>query len=590
MDRLLLSGNEAVARGAWEASASLGVGYPGTPSTEVLEAFSRLEGARAQWAPNEKVALEVAAGVSLGGGRVLCTMKHVGLNVAADPLMTLVYTGVGGGLVILVADDPGMHSSQNEQDSRRWGPFAKVPILEPADSADAYAFTKAAFDLSEEFDTPVIVRTVVRVAHAKGLVDTGERAQAPAHAAYEKEPAKWVMVPANAKKRRAVLEDRVARLVEWAEATPLTTEEPGGQASLYGVVTAGAAYEYVREVVPDAPVLKLAASWPLPPVRLRDFAARAGRVLVVEELDPYLRESLAALGIPLEPAAMPVMGELDPGRLRAALGMPAPATREPYAQLPPRPPMLCPGCPHRGVFAALRNMGAVVTGDIGCYTLGALPPLAAIDSCVCMGASIGMGYGFTLAQGAPDSPVVSVIGDSTFAHSGLTGLLHEVYNGGDATVVILDNRTTAMTGHQGNPVSGKSLTGEDAPGLDLEAVTRALGAASVVRINPLNLKRTEKVLREETARPGVSVIIAESPCVLLTKRTSEDTFAVDAATCTACDVCVALGCPAIAKDPATGKAVIDPALCVACTQCVQVCTYRAIKPAGPACSTGEVSS
>ncbi len=568
---------------------SFGVGYPGTPSTEVLEAFTRYEAVRAEWAPNEKVALEVAAGVSLGGVRVLCTMKHVGLNVASDPLMTLAYTGVGGGLVILVADDPGMHSSQNEQDSRRWGPFGKVPILEPSDPADAHAFAKAAFALSEEFDTPVLVRTVVRVAHAKGLVEVGERTDAPPTGRYEHRPAKWVMLPGNAKRRRAGIEERTAGLTEWAETTPLTVEEPGESGAPYGVVTAGVAYHYVREVLPEVPVLKLAASWPLPPQRLRAFAERVGRVLVVEDLDPYLHDSLTVLGIALEEAPIPRIGELDPGRLRAALGLPARQTREPFGDLPPRPPMLCPGCPHRGVFAALRDMEAIVTGDIGCYTLGALPPLGAMDSCLCMGASIGMGYGLTAAGRIDDRPVVSVIGDSTFAHSGLTGLLHEVYNGGDATVVILDNRTTAMTGHQGNPVSGKLLDGTEAPALDLEAVCRGLGVPSVVRINPLNLKRTEKVLREETTRPGVSVVIAESPCVLLSKRTDENTFAVDPPLCTCCDLCVNLGCPAIAKDPRTKKAVIDPALCVACTQCVQVCRYHAIKPAGPACAAEEVT-
>jgi indolepyruvate ferredoxin oxidoreductase alpha subunit len=587
VDRLLLSGNEAIARGAWEAGASFGVGYPGTPSTEVLEAFARFEAVRAQWAPNEKVALEVAAGMSLGGVRVLCTMKHVGMNVAADALMTLSYTGVTGGLVILVADDPGMHSSQNEQDSRNWGPFGKVPILEPADSDEAYRFVQEAFELSERFDTPVLVRSTVRVSHAKGLVDVGERAEHPVRA-YMKRAGKWVMMPGNAKVRRVEVAKRTTALTEWAETTPLTLEEPG--TADFGIVTAGVSYQYVREVLPDVPVLKLAASWPLPATRLRAFAKRCGRIAVVEELDPYLRTNLRAMGVSVMDEDTGPMGELDPGKVRVAFGLPMPETRQRFDDLPPRPPMLCPGCPHRGVFAALRDMEAVVTGDIGCYTLGALPPLASMDSCVCMGASIGMGYGLGATDSAGERPIVQVIGDSTFAHSGLTGLLHEVYNAGNGTIVILDNRTTAMTGHQGNPVSGKTLTGAEAPALDLVAVCTALGATSVVKINPNNLKRTAKVIAEEVARPGVSVVIAESPCVLLSKRTDETTFRVESDACTCCDKCVQLGCPAIAKDPATLKAVIDPALCIACTQCVQVCVYDAIKSAGPACAVTEVTA
>jgi indolepyruvate ferredoxin oxidoreductase alpha subunit len=588
LDRLLLSGNEAIARGAWEAGASFGVGYPGTPSTEVLENFARFEAVRAEWAPNEKVALEVAAGMSLGGARVLCTMKHVGMNVAADALMTLSYTGVGGGLVILVADDPGMHSSQNEQDSRRWGPFAKVPVLELSDSGDAYRFTRDAFELSERFDTPVIVRSTVRVSHGKGLVEVGERTEV-ATAPYEKRAPKWVMMPGNAKARRVVVADRTEALTAWTETTPLTIEESGSPDAAFGVLTAGVSFQYVREVLPETPVLKLAASWPLPPDRIRAFAERAGGVAVVEELDPYLRESLLAMGVDVLPQDTGRIGELEPSRVRTAFGLAPSASRAPVEGLPPRPPMLCPGCPHRGVFAALRDMGAVVVGDIGCYTLGSLPPLSAMDTCVDMGASIGMGYGLGMTGSAGDRPVVSVIGDSTFAHSGLTGLMHEVYNAGDATVVVLDNRTTAMTGHQGNPISGSTLHGEEAPPIDLEAVCAALGATSVVRLNPLNLKRTRKVLEEEVARPGVSVVVAESPCVLLTRRDSDSTFAVDPLLCDACGACIALGCPAIAKS-SDGRAVVDLALCVACTQCVQVCPEHAIKPAGPAGAPEEVGA
>lgn len=589
MKRVLLSGNEAIARGAWEAGASFGVGYPGTPSTEVLETFARFEAVRAEWAPNEKVALEVAAGVSLGGVRVLATMKHVGMNVAADPLMTLAYTGVTGGLVILVADDPGMHSSQNEQDSRNWGPFAKVPILEPSDSEEAYRFVCDAFDLSERFDTPVIVRSTVRVSHAKGLVEVGERRQHDVQP-YTKRVGKWVMMPGMAKVRRVEVDKRTAALTEWAETTDLTREEPGAPDAAFGVVTAGVSYQYVREVLPDVPVLKLAASWPLPPERLAAFAEKCGRVAVVEELDPYLRTNLLAMGLPVMPEDVGHIGELEPSRVRAAFGLPALPVRQRFDDLPPRPPMLCPGCPHRGVFAALHDMEAIVTGDIGCYTLSALAPLAAMDTCVDMGASLGMGYGLHKTGSTADRPIVQVIGDSTFAHSGLTGLLHEVYNTGHATIVVLDNRTTAMTGHQGNPVSGVTLHGEGAPEIDLEAVCRALGASNVVTVNPNNLKRTAKTLAEEVERSGVSVIIARAPCVLLERRTDTNTFAVQPDACTCCDMCVQLGCPAIAKDPRTLKAVIDPALCIACTHCVQVCRYGAIKPAGAACDLPEVRS
>ena len=594
MDRLLLSGNEAIARGAWEAGVSFGVGYPGTPSTEVLEAFARFEAVRAQWAPNEKVALEVAAGVSLGGVRVLCTMKHVGANVAADPLMTLSYTGVGGGLVVLIADDPGMHSSQNEQDSRWWGPFAKVPVFEPSDSSECRAFVMEAFEVSERFDTPVILRSSTRVSHSKGLVEVGQRAEREVKA-YATDFSKWVMLPGNAKRRRVGVEKRNEALTEYAETTPLTTLSPGSAGSTPPVVTGGVAYQYVREVLPDSAVLKLALSWPLPERRLRDFSESNGTPAVVEELGPYLDLGVRALGVVTLPVAVSRLGELDPGALRVAFGVPEPETRVAFGDLPPRPPMLCPGCPHRGVFATLRSMDAVVTGDIGCYTMGALPPLSAMDTCVDMGASIGMGYGLAAAGSAGDRPIVEVIGDSTFAHSGMGGLMHAAYNGGDATIVILDNRTTAMTGHQGNPISGRRLQvtedGEaaQATGLDLEALARALGAVSVVTLNPSNLKRTEKVLREEAARAGVSVVIARSPCILLERRDGKTALSVDAEKCSCCDMCVQLGCPAISKDPRTSRATIDESLCVGCTLCVQVCRYGAIRP--PAGRTaGEVTS
>lgn len=587
MPRTLLSGNEAIARGAWEAGVIAGLGYPGTPSTEVLENLTRLSGVRCEWAPNEKVALEVAAGVSLAGGRSIVTMKHVGLNVAADPLFTLAYTGVLGGLVVLVADDPGMHSSQNEQDSRFYGLAAKLPVLEPSDSAEALAMVRDAFEISERFDTPVLLRTTTRLAHSKGLVEVGERAEVPLKREAP-QAAKWVMMPGMARARRREMEGRLERLTAYAEECAFNRAEMRDRS--LGVVCSGVVYEHVREALPEASVLKLAVSNPLPERLVREFAAQVDRLAVVEELSPMLATRLRALGLEVD-TPVGYIGELTPLAVARAFGSAEPETREPERDLPPRPPMLCAGCPHRGVFHALREMGALVTGDIGCYTLGALPPLSAISSCVDMGASVGMAHGIEIAERTLDAeeprPVVGVIGDSTFAHSGLTGLLNTVYNGGSSTLVILDNRTTAMTGHQGNPVSGTTLSGEDAPALDLAAVCRALGVTDVVRVNPHRLKAVGEALRAALENPGPSVVIAEAPCVLL-KKSAGKALAVDAAKCAACGKCVLLACPAISKTP-TGKATIDASQCVGCSQCVQVCDYRAIRTASPACEAGEAS-
>jgi indolepyruvate ferredoxin oxidoreductase alpha subunit len=577
-----MSGNEAIARGAWEAGTSVGVGYPGTPSTEVLENLVRYEGVRCEWAPNEKVAAEVAGGVSFGGRRALVTMKHVGLNVAADPLFTQAYTGVGGGLVYLVADDPGMHSSQNEQDTRDLAYAAHVPVLEPSDSAEALAFVRRAFDLSEEFDIPVIVRSTTRVSHSKGLVEVGERTEhAPLD--YERDAGKYVMMPGNARARRVDLASRLERLRAYAESgaeNRIEVRDPG-----LGIVTSGIAYEYVREALPDASVLKLGMTMPFPENLVLEFSSRVERVAVVEELDSYLSLRTRALGIPLLETGFSGIGELSPAKIAQAFGAASSIVRAAVPGLPPRPPLLCPGCPHRGVLHALSKMRAVVTGDIGCYTLGALPPLQAMDSCVCMGASIGMGHGVGLAQ-ATDRPVVAIIGDSTFAHSGLTGLLHVAYNGGTGTVVVLDNRTTAMTGHQGNPVSGVAIGGGPAPAVDLEALATALGAAAVRTVDPNDLAATRAVLDEETAADHLSVIVAKAPCALLI-REPKDPFAVDEELCTKCAACVRLGCPAISRD-ADGRAVIDTALCVGCAQCVQVCRFDAIVQVGPSCDIGGV--
>lgn len=578
----LLSGNEAIARGAWEAGVVVGAGYPGTPSTEILENLVRSIGVRCEWAPNEKVAFEVAIGASLAGARALVTMKHVGLNVAADPLMTVAYTGVAGGLVVVVADDPGMHSSQNEQDSRRWGPFGKVPILEPSDSAEALSMTRYAFDLSETLDMPVLLRSTTRLSHGKGLVETGERGEAP-RGRYRTARPKWVMMPGAAKVRRVDLDRRLAAAVELSESCGFTREEMRGTS--LGIVTSGVPYQYVREAVPGASTLKLGMTFPLPERRIREFAGRVDRLCVVEELDPYLAESIRAMGIQVEDVGLPRRGELSSGSIASAFGIPSPAVREPMTDLPARPPMLCPGCPHRGVFRALREMDAIVTGDIGCYTLAALPPLGAMDSCVCMGASIGMAHGFSLAGGGPaDRPVVAVIGDSTFAHSGLTGLTNAIYNGGSETIVILDNRITAMTGHQDNPFTGRTLAGEPAPEIDIEGLVRALGVRDVHVVDPNLFRPTEKALRTATEHEGVSVIIARAPCALLT-REHPDPFSVDEAACTACGMCIRLGCPAISRS-ADSRASIDTEQCVGCRQCVQVCRYGAIQRTGRSCDIG----
>ncbi len=570
----LMSGNEAIAQGAWEAGARVGVAYPGTPSTETLEAFALKEGVYAEWCVNEKVALEVGLGASAAGARVLATMKHVGVNVAADPLFTAAYTGVGGGMVVLAADDPGMYSSQNEQDSHYYARAAQVPMLDPADAAEALLFTREAYGLSERFDVPVFIRSSVRVSHTKTPVEPGPRTEAP-HREYASDPAKWVMMPAFAKPRRKVQIKRVEALRAWAEECPYNRVERRGGA--VGVVCAGSAYQHVAEALPDASIFKLGCTWPLPARALRDFAASVEALYVVEEASEYLAEQVRALGIDVAafPAGLPLDGELSPGAVRAAFGLAAPEHHEAPAGLPARPPALCPGCPHRLVFKELARMKAIVTGDIGCYTLGALPPLSAMDTCVDMGASVSMAHGFELAlAGTEHRPVVAVIGDSTFAHSGLSSLVSTVYNRGTGTVCILDNRTTAMTGRQGNPFNGETLQKRPSRELDMEGVLRALGIEDVRTVDPWDMKAVRRALKEAVAADALSVIVFRRPCVLL-ERVREAPYAVGEA-CTACGVCVTLGCPAIAKDAETGWASIDSALCIGCGQCAQYCAYAAI--------------
>jgi len=575
-----LSGNEAIARGAWEAGADVGVGYPGTPSTEALQYFSALPDVYAEWAPNEKVALEVAAGVSMAGGRVLVTMKHVGLNVAADPFFTLAYTGVRGGLVILVADDPGMHSSQNEQDSRNYAAFARVPMFEPSDSTEALEFTKQAFELSEAHDIPVLIRSTVRISHSKSQVALGERAVLPSPDPYKTDPAKWVMMPAMAKTRRLDLDRRIESLRALGSTSPLNRAEY--RDTSIGIVCSGVCYEHVREAAPELSTLKLAITFPLPETLLHEFASKVDVLYVAEEADDYLARSLRTIGIALATLPLPASGEISPGSIRRALGFPEPELREADTTLPPRPPLMCPGCPHRPVFDALRKAHAVVTGDIGCYTLGALRPLSAMDSCVDMGASIGMAHGASLIGSISERPIVAVIGDSTFAHSGMTGLMNTVYNGGIGTVLILDNRITAMTGHQGNPLNGITLQERPSREVDLESLVRALGVPRVRVVNPHGLATVKVAIAEETAAEELSVIIFRAPCALLV-RDKGDPYGVDEDLCTKCGACIKLGCPAIGKDQLTSRAVIDVSLCVGCRQCVQVCKYDAIVHSGPGC-------
>ena len=586
----LLSGNEAIARGAWEAGCDAGFGYPGTPSTETLETFAKLDDVYAEWAINEKVALENALGFSMAGHRALVTMKHVGVNVAADPLMSLAYSGVRGGLVLLAADDPGMFSSQNEQDSRNYAAFARVPMFEPADSAEALEMTKEAFRLSEEFSTICMVRSTVRISHTRTPVEVGER-QTCEPIAFETSIKDWVMMPANARPKRLVADERVAKLTEYAETSPLNKIEL--RDTTIGFICSGAAYQHVREAVPEASTLKLGISYPLPARKITEFFDAVDKVYVVEEACDYYEKAIRAMG--LVPAAwaspLPCAFELSPAIIRRALGLEVACNEEACklaaeANLPGRPPALCAGCPHRVPFFELKRMRAIVLGDIGCYTLGALPPLATLESAIDMGASVSMGHGFEVARTLEKErgceqvaggarPVFSVIGDSTFAHSGLSGVISAVYNAGCGNVVILDNRTTAMTGGQGNPVSGITLQGRPSRELDLPSVLKACGVDEVIQANALDVKEVRAALKLAASHTNMlSVVICQSPCVVEYKvRGTKRVVNEDA--CRGCGACVRIGCPAISRD-AAGRAVIDAKQCNGCSQCEQYCAFGAI--------------
>ncbi len=573
--RKLMLGNEAAARGLYESGCTLISSYPGTPSTEITEFASRYDEIKSEWAPNEKVALEAAYGASLAGYRSACAMKHVGLNVAADPLFTLSYTGVRGGLVLFVADDPAMHSSQNEQDSRNYAIAAKVPMLEPSDSSEARDMVGEAYRISEEFDTPVIFRICTRTAHSQSTVETKDRVL-PEPFSYEKQPEKYVMMPAYAKKKHPVVEERTKKLTDFAESTPLNRIEGEGTT---GIITSGICYQYVKEVFGDSVrVLKLGLLNPLPEKLIKDFAASVERLIVVEELDGIIERHCRVLGLTVEGRSVfPPVGEYSQQLIKKCLGISLPDA-PPRLQLPARPPVMCPGCPHRGIFYVLSKNRIRVLGDIGCYTLGAQPPLSAVDSVLCMGASVSGIHGFNRANPENAGKTVAVIGDSTFIHSGITGLCNVAYNASDSTVIILDNSITGMTGHQQNPSTGYNIKGDPAAKVDLEALCRSLGIRRVRVVDPYRLDECEKAIKEELEAKEPSVIISRRPCVLLKSVKPQPPLRVDPDVCRGCRRCMKLGCPAISFKE--GKARIDRTLCTGCSVCTGLCAFGAISPEG----------
>ncbi len=573
----LILGNEAVARGLYEAGCSFVSSYPGTPSTEITEAVAKYPEVYAEWAPNEKVAMEAAFGASLAGHRSFCGMKHVGLNVAADPLFTISYTGVNAGMVIGVADDAGMHSSQNEQDSRHYARAAKIPMLEPSDSAEALAFAKLAYELSEKFDTPVLLKMCTRVSHSQSVVETGERVECVKE--YQKDIAKYVMMPGNAKKRHPVVEARTQALVEYAETASINCVE-AGTCNNIGIVTSSTSYQYVKEVCGDKyPVLKLGMIWPLPVKKLRDFAASVKKLVVVEELEGFVECHCRDLGIDcVGKEAFSNIGELMPLNVAEKLAKPWEVGIKLNEAIPPRPPVMCAGCPHRGLFYILKKNKITVLGDIGCYTLGAVAPLAAVDSVICMGASVSGLHGFSKSQqGAADGNTVAVIGDSTFMHSGITGLVNMAYNESNATVIIVDNSITGMTGHQQNPTTGFNLKGDPCAKIDLETLCRSVGIRRVRVVDPYDLAACEAAIKEELAANEPSVIISRRPCALLKYVKHNAPVTVDENKCVGCKACMKIGCPAVSI--VSGKAKIDNTLCVGCGVCQQLCKVGAMSAA-----------
>lgn len=570
----LMLGNKAVARGLYEAGCKVISSYPGTPSTEITEEAAAYKEVYCEWAPNEKVALEAAHGATLGGVRAACAMKHVGLNVAADPLFTISYQGLNAGLVVCVADDPGMHSSQNEQDSRHYAIAAKLPMLEPSDSEESRVFAKKAFEMSEKFNTPVLLKMVTRVAHSQSIVDTEERVE-PAQVPYVKDPTK-VMMTLNSRNAHVRVEQRTKDLIEYAENCEFNRVEMGKDTSV-GIITDSTSYQYAREVLgEDACILKLGLINPLPEKLIKDFAAKVDRVVVLEELDPIIENHCKQLGIKVSGKdTFPICGEFSQNLVRECLGMEVPAHMSIDENLPARPPVMCAGCPHRGIFYILKKKKCMVYGDIGCYTLGAVAPLNAMDLNVCMGASCSGLHGFNKAMGeAGESNSVGVIGDSTFIHSGMTGITDISYNMSNSTVIILDNSITGMTGHQQNPTTGKNLRGEPAGKVDLEALCKALGFNRVRVVDPYDLKAVEEAVTDELAAKEPSIIISRRPCVMIKGTVHKSPISVDEDKCVGCKQCMSIGCPAIAvKDK---KAHIDPTLCIGCKVCSQMCKFGAI--------------
>jgi indolepyruvate ferredoxin oxidoreductase, alpha subunit len=590
-DAQLLLGNEAIALGACHAGVRVATGYPGTPSTETLEYLARIAPADVcvEWSTNEKVALDEGIGAALGGARVLVTMKHVGLNVAMDSWMTSTFVGVNGGLVVLSADDPGMHSSQNEQDNRYLARVAGIPFFEPADSQEAYDYTREAFRTSEAWDLPCLLRTTTRISHSRSRTVAAPRDEMAARS-FQRQPEKYVMLPVNARRRRAAHVERLKRLAAWVENHPFNREEM--RSPSLGVITAGTCYHYVREVLPDASILKVGIGFPLPLRKMQEFAYKVERLYVVEELEPYLEEEVQRLGLVVEGKCwFPRTGELSPEIVRkgfrAAGELPAPpAQRGRPAPLPvpvARPPVLCAGCPHATPYLVLRELDAIVMGDIGCYTLAAGEPLRAMDTCLAMGSSIGMAVGMAKA-GVRTRPIVATIGDSTFLHGGIPALLDAVYSKADVTVVILDNGTTAMTGGQPNPASGSSMRGEAAPRVNIPDLCRAIGVDSVVVVDPYDLGATHRALLTATRSRGVSVVITNRPCVEAPVKSRGRVYAVEPGRCDGCQLCMNLGCPAIVWDSASHvqrRVVrIDPDLCSGCTVCAQLCPQSAIHARG----------
>lgn len=570
----LMLGNKAVARGLYEAGCKVISSYPGTPSTEITEEAAVYNEIYCEWAPNEKVALEVAHGATLGGVRAACAMKHVGLNVAADPLFTISYQGLNAGLVVCVADDPGMHSSQNEQDSRHYAIAAKLPMLEPSDSEESRVFAKKAFEMSEKFNTPVLLKMVTRVAHSQSIVDTEERVE-PDRVPYVKDPAK-VMMTLNSRNAHIRVEERTKALIEYAESTELNRVEMGEDTSV-GIITDSTSYQYAREVLGDkVSILKLGMINPLPEKLIKDFAQKVDKVIVLEELDPIIENHCKQLGIKVAGKdTFPICGEFSQNLVRKCLGMKEPEHITIEENVPARPPVMCAGCPHRGIFYILKKKKCMVYGDIGCYTLGAVAPLNAMDLNVCMGASCSGLHGFNKAIGEEaESNSVGVIGDSTFMHSGMTGITDISYNMSNSTVIILDNSITGMTGHQQNPTTGKNLRGEPAGKVNLEALCRALGFNRVRVVDPYDLKAVEEAVTEELAAKEPSIIISRRPCVMIKGTVHKPPISVDESKCVGCKQCMSIGCPAIAvKDK---KAHIDPTLCIGCKVCSQMCKFNAI--------------